>query len=279
MHRYSGQGRLRTVDSRSRGPIIAARSVVSGAALAVMLSHGTIAQDTTTHRSAFPAGLSLQASLGSIALRDEFISREKYSGGLPHFGVAWSRFHGDHGFDLALDFRRSSTIRNYTVSTTITQFSLRQAFLYPLPRFRLLSRTAYAFLGPSAELFLFFNEPRVAVANPNFSQSGAALVSLGVSPEVIVPLGRGFQTELSVRLGVFSLGLRVVDTEEDDVSPAKLLTALSGLNGDARLAVRHRLNRHLSATLSGGVHVLRISAWDPLVVVNDDLALGLTLGW
>jgi hypothetical protein len=257
--------------------ITCVRSIVSGAALTVVLSHCTLAQDTTGHRSAYATGLSFQTGLGTIALRDEFISREKYSGGLSHFGVGWSRFHGDHAFEFTLDYARSSTIRNFNASTTITQFSLRQAFLYPLPRFRLFSRDAYVFLGPSAELSVFLNEPQVAVANPNFTESVAALLSLGVSSEVIAPLGHGFQTELSMQVSVLSLGIRVVDPEEDDVSAAKLLTPVSGLIGEARVAVCYRFNRYLSAVISGGVHVLRISSWDPLVTVNNDLAIGLTL--
>jgi hypothetical protein len=279
MHQYNGHERPRAIDSGGWGTGNSTRVVVSGVVLAAVLIQGALAQDTTTRLSVLPAGLSLGAGLGASALRDEFISQEKYSGGLPRFGVAWSRSHGGHAFELTLGFGRSTTIRNFNATTHVTRFSLRQAVHYPLPRFQLLSRDAYAFVGPSAELFLFLNEPRVAVANPNFMQSGVALISLGLSARVIVPLGYGLQSELTTRLSVLSLGIRVVDTEEEDESPAKLLTPLSGLNASARLGVRYRLYRRLSVALSSGGHVLRISSWDPLVAVDNDLALGLTVGW
>jgi hypothetical protein len=269
----------------SRSPILwltgmpaSARWAICAAALAALASRGALAQDRAAYRGAYPAGLSLESGIGTLALRDEFISRERYSGALPSIKVTWSRFQGESAYELSLDYQRSSAIRNFNVAATVTQFSVRQGFLYPLTRFRLLSRDAYAFLGPSAELFLLFNEPQVAVANPNFSESGAGLVSLGIDSRILAPWGHGLQAELSMGVAVLSLGLRVVDKEEHDVSPVKLLTPLSGLHGRVGLGLRYRLGRRLSALASARIQVLRISSWDPLTSVNTGLALGLTVG-
>jgi hypothetical protein len=211
-----------------------------------------------------------------MALRDEFISRERYSGTLPSLAVAWSSWHGGHAFQLSLEYQRSSAIRNYNVAATVTQFSLRQGFLYPLAGFRLLSRDAHAFLGPSAEMFLFFNEQQVAVANPNFSESGAGVISLGIESRIVVPW-ENVQAELSLGLAGLSLGLRSVDTEVNDRSPVALLTPLSGLHGRAAVSLRCRLGPHLSARATARVHALHISSWDPLTSVDDGVALGLTV--
>jgi hypothetical protein len=258
--------------------VASARSAVCGAALAVLAGQAAFAQDRAVDRAVFPTGLSVEAGVGALALRDQFISRERYTGTLPSLSVTWSRFHGGTALALSIDYERSAAIRNYNVSATITQFSLRHAFLYPLGRFRILGRDARAFLGPSAELFLLINEQHVAVAYPNFNSSVAGLLSLGLNSRVVVPLGRGVQAELTVRIAALSLGARAVDTE-DDVSPVKLLTPVSGLHGQVGLGVRYRLTSYLSALASARLHVLRISAWDPLTSVRDGLAVGLTVGW
>ncbi len=259
--------------------IALARSALCTGVLAVVAGQGALAQDPAAGRSVFPTGLSVDAGVGTLALRDEFISRERYTGTLPSLGVTWSRFHGGPAFAISFDYERSNAIRNFNVSATVTQFSLHQRLQYPLGRFRLLAWDAYAFLGPSAELFLLFNEQHVAVANPNFDASGAGLISLGLDSRVMAPLGRGFQAEFTMRVAVLSLGLRMVDTEQDDVSPIKLLTPLSGLHGRVGLGVRYRLSAHLSVLAAGRLHVLRINSWDPLTSVHDALALGLTAGW
>jgi hypothetical protein len=270
----------------SRSPILSlrgmpapARVALGAVALAAVAVQGALAQDLAASRGALLTGLSLESGLGTLALRDEFISRERYSGTLPSLGVTWSSWHGGPAFRISLEYQRSSAIRNFNVSATVTQFSLRQGYLYPLSTFRLLSRDAYAFLGPSAELFLLFNEQHVAVANPNFSESGAGLVSLGIDSRVVAPRGDHLQAEASLQLAVLSLGLRVVDTEEDDASPVRLLTPLSGLHGRVGLGLRYRLGRHLSLLGSARVHVLRIRAWNPLTSVNDGLVLELTVDW
>jgi hypothetical protein len=259
--------------------IAAARTTVCGAVLAALAGQGAFAQDPVAGRSVLPTGLSVEGGVAALALRDEFISRERYTGTLPSLRVTWSRYHGGAAFALSIEYDRSATIRNFNVSATITQFSLHQGFEYALGKFRLLARDVYAFLGPSAEVFLLFNEQHVAVANPDFNQSGAGLLSSGLDSRLAAPLGRGFQAECTMRLAVLSLGFRPVDSEENDISPVKLLTPLSGLHGRVGLGVRSRLSSHLSVFAAGRFHVLRISSWDLLTSVHDGLALGLTAGW
>jgi hypothetical protein len=253
-------------------------SLVGGALLATLLGRGALAQDRAPPRGLIATGLSLEAGVGTLALRDQFISEERYSGTLPSLAVRWSAWHGGPAFQISLEYQRSSAIRNYNVAATVTQFSLRQGFLYPLTGLRLLSRDAQVFLGPLAEVFLFFNEQRVAIANPNFSESGAGVISLGIESRIVVPWDDHLQGEFALGLAALSLGLRSVDTERRDVSPVALLTSLSGLHGRAEVSLRYRVGRHLSARVTARIHALHISSWDPLTSVDNGLALGLTVG-
>lgn len=248
-------------------------------AIASAWGHGAFAQESLGSQAVFPHGASFGYGTGRLGLRDEFISAEKYAGALPFLTASWSHFHEGHGHALGIEFRRSEVIRNHNASTEITQFALRQEIHYPLPRTRVFSRDAFLFLGPVTEILVLTNAQHVAVANPNYAMSAAALLSLGVGAKAVVPMRPGIQAEAAMRLSVLSLGVRAVDPENDDASPVGLLTPLSGTNASVRLGVRARVNGHLSAVLSYGVHLLRIRSWDPLLSADDAIVAGLTVGF
>jgi len=240
--------------------------------LTILLFAGnSFAQDSLSHRAVFPRGISVEYGLGNYSVRDEYISKEKYSGTLPSFTASWSRFHNKYGYYLSLEYGSSSTIKNYNVSTDIYQFALNQGFLYPLPAMSLFTRDVYAFLGPSTELYFFYNKQNIAVSGFDYAQSLAALFSLGVNAEIIYPIRNNLQAESSLSLSMLSLGFRMVDSEEEDVSPVKLLTLLSGTNAWFRLGIRYHLIDNFSLKLGYKLHLTRISSWDPLLSASDNL--------
>ena len=240
--------------------------------LTILLFAGnSVAQDSLSHRDVFPRGISVEYGLGNYSVRDEYISKEKYSGTLPSFKASWSRFHNKYGYYLSLEYGSSSTIKNYNVSTDIYQFALNQGFLYPLPAMSLLARDVYAFLGPSSELYFFYNKQNIAVSGFDYAQSFAALFSIGLNSEFIFPIRKNLQAEGALGLSMLSLGFRMVDSEEEDVSPVKLLTVLSGTNASFGLGIRYNLINNFSLKLGYKLHLTRISSWDPLLSVSDNL--------
>ncbi|MBM4159842.1 MAG: hypothetical protein FJ217_01955 [Ignavibacteria bacterium] len=236
-------------------------------------------QDPSSPRGVFPVGITAEYGVGKYSVRDEYISKEKYSGTLPYFNLTWSKFHDTYGYFLAAEFQTSNKVKNYNVSAEVYQFSLHQGFLYPLAQASLLTKDLHLFLGPSTELFFFYNKQDIAVSGFDYAQSFAMLISLGAQSEVIVPISSGLQAEASLGLSLLSLGFRMVDMEEEDVSPAKLLTVLSGTNGSIRLGVRYYVFDNLSAKLSYRLQVTRISSWDPLLSAGDNLHVSLTYGF
>ena len=240
--------------------------------LAILVFAGnSFAQDSLSHRTVFPRGISVEYGLGNYSVRDEYVSKEKYSGTLPSFKANRSRFHNKYGYYLGLEYRNSSKIKNYNVSTDIYQFSLNQGFLYPLPKMSLFTRDVYAFLGPSTELYFFYNKQNIAVSGFDYAQSFAALFSVGLNSEIIFPIRKDLQAESSLCLSILSLGFRMVDSEEEDVSPVKLLTLLSGTNASFRLGIRYNLIANFSLKLAYKLHLTRISSWDPLLSASDNL--------
>jgi hypothetical protein len=252
---------------------------VSVGFLFLITSSELSAQEGPHQRPMFPDGISLGYGVGSYAVRDEYISKERYSGTLPYFSLNWARSHDGYVYDLSMQFRSSSDIRNNNVSADNYLFALNQGFLYSLRPISLFSRDVHAFVGPTTELYFFYNRQNIAVSGFDYAQSFALLLSLGARSEVILPIRQGLQAEASLAFSLLSLGFRMVDSEEEDVSPVKLLTLFSGANVSAGLGARYLLTSGLSVKLAYRFHMTRISSWDPLLSASDNAVVTLTYGW
>jgi hypothetical protein len=90
---------------------------------------------------------------------------------------------------------------------------------------------------------------------------------------------KDLQAESSMQLSILSLGFRMVDSEEEDVSPAKLLTLLSGTKASIKLGIRYNLIGNFSLKLAYKLRVTRISSWDPLLSASDNFIASLTIGF
>jgi hypothetical protein len=238
-----------------------------------------LGDDSVLHQAAFPTGVSVEYGFGSLSMRDEYISKEKYTGALPQMGISWSRSHETYLYHLSLDYHSSSEISNYNVSTDVYQFTLRQSFLYPLSQTSLFSRDLFVFLGPSTSAHVFYNNPQIAVSGFDYAQSFAVLLSLGLHTDLILPMGHGVQAEGGLQFSALSLGIRMVDDEEEDVSPVKPLTVFSGTDLKLLVGARYRLTSGFSLKASYGLFVTRISSWEPLLTVSDNLIMTLTYGF
>jgi len=243
----------------------------------------SFAQNLVNHQTMFPEGLTIEYGLGGYALSDEFISKEKYSGALPYFSASWSRFHEKYGFRQKLEFRSSSEVKNYNISTDIVQFTLHRDYLYPAGKFTLFSKDVFSYVGPSTELFLFSNKPNYREGGIHINYSFVLLISGGINADFIVPMQHGFQIESSVYLSLVSLGLRTPEfikpkekENEEEESVIKLLTPFSGMNSVVDVGIRYRFLKSLSMKLDYKFQFTRISSWDPLLAVSDNLILSLT---
>ena len=236
------------------------------------------AQDAPEQKAIFPEGISLEYGLGSYAHKDEYISKEKYSGTLPYYKAGFTNHHERYVYHIGVDFGFSSDIKNYNVSSDVYRFSLNQGLLYPLPEFSLFGEKAYAYMGPSTEVFMFANTQNIAVSGFDYAQSLAALMSLCFNSELIYPLSNTFYIESALNFSVLSLGFRMVDMEETDESPVKILTLFAGANGLFRVGIRYYFFNNLSVKASYLLGATRISSWDPLYAASDNFVLTVTYG-
>jgi len=237
------------------------------------------AQDSLSHKTTFPKGITLEYGTGQYAVTDEYISKEKYSGPLPYYRVGWAKCHEKYVYQLGIEYRNSSEIKNYNVRTDIYQFSLNQGFLYPLPKFTLFKKDVYPFLGPTTDLFFYFNEQNIAVSGFDYTQSFAALLSLGIQGKLFYRIGSTWTVEGALGFSVLSVGFRMVDYEETDMAPVKPLTVFSGVNAAVRLGLRYYVFNNLSLKASYCFNMTRISSWDPLLSASDTIIFSVTYGF
>ena len=156
----------------------------------------SLAQDTLTHKSVFPAGISVSYGQGSYSVKDEYISKEKYTGSIPYYNIEWVRFHNQNGYRLQFEYWKSTNISNNNVSAEVQQFNYNQDFIYPLGSFSFLAHPVYAYLGPSVQVFYYeiyyhFVAPGTFITPTSFGTIG----SLGINAEFIYPFGNKFSME------------------------------------------------------------------------------------
>lgn len=244
--------------------------------LSIIWANNLLAQNSLIKNTNYPAGITAEFGWGWIGLKDQYISKEKYTGDLPYYGFGWAREHNKYVYKLKFAYRYSDKIKNNNTSTEITQVTLNQGFLYPLKPAHLFKKELYIYMGPSTDFIYYFNEPKIAVDGFDYAQSFAAMLSVGMNTDIIYPIARKLQIESSLAFTVLSFSFRIVDSEEDDQSPAKLLTIIKGLNLDFNIGVRYFILDKLSVNIKYNFQLLTISAWDPLTTASDNGIIGLT---
>jgi hypothetical protein len=240
------------------------------------------AQSTAAERSGmdvavpYPAGLSIVYGMGAFAIRDENISGRRYGGTLPFTDLSWARDHGRYIYRVGIELGQADDITNRSISSDITRFALRQAFLYPLAPRSFLGRDLSLFLGPATGLALLVNEQHLAVDALGFSTSVVGLLHLGLQVDALLPLSERLTAHGSLRSSVLSLGLRGVDDEIDDSSMVKPLTLLTGADTSLELGIRYHLSERFALRLAYRFQLLRVTAWNPVLAASDNLLGGLT---
>jgi hypothetical protein len=107
--------------------------------------------------------------------------------------------------------------------------------------------------------------------------SNAVLISIGINAKCIYYLSQKFQFEGFIRSSILSIGIRMVDLEDNNEKAVKPLTAISGLNYKNNFGIRYLLTSHISIKLSYCLKITRIDAWDYFISSNDNLYFSTTL--
>ena len=224
------------------------------------------------------SGLSISAGLGHLAVLDDYISNQWYSGSLPYFEAAWLRRSDSSAYRLGFIYRYSSDIRNYNVSAGITEALLSLDFLSPTGGFSLLGRDVFAYWGPSAEFFVYYRQQNIASGgNALFNAySFAMFFSGGINSTLSMPLESDFTLMLSGELNLLSFGARLTDLNDHDARFVKFGSLLSGVRGHTDLMLRYDLSNALSASAHYRFEICQSGTWNYLIAVSDNLVATVT---
>lgn len=232
-------------------------------------------QDELFETPRFPSGISAGISFSGLALKDQYISHEKYSGPLWSYNLGWARKHDKYVYRLNFEYGFSKQLKNNNARSQVTLVALRQGFLYPLKASKLFNKELFIYLGPSADFSYYQHDPVVAIHGFEYVHSVLTMFSLGFNADFIYPITNRYQLESAVSLSILSLGIRSVDDEESDESMAKLLPIFEVLKGSFDLRNRFYIFQKLSASLGYRFQITNINAWDPLVYARDEITFGL----
>jgi hypothetical protein len=247
------------------------------ATLLVLLPSGADGQRPEPETYPFATGATLATGVGWYAVRDEFLSRDRYHGRARFSELSWTRFRGGAGSRLAFGFRAGTEVESNRVSSIVTTGSLSLEYFYRVGRPTILGRGASLFLGPSAGISAYVNDQEVASNGLDLAVSFASLISIGVASAAVVELTRKAHLQAAFRLDVVSVGARIVDLIESDESPVKVLPFTRGTEAVGRVGFGFDAFRHIALGVHYQTRFLRISSWDHLVAASDSVVVSITL--
>jgi len=250
--------------------------IITFAFLMMVVNIG-LGQDSTFNKEYISEGISLNFGYAHYAVKDYYISKEKYSGALPSLKVGWATLHEKYLYRLDFNFANSEKIHNNNVYANIYLVNFNQGFLYPLNRMKLLKKDLYLWIGPVTDFFIYYNKPDIAVSGFDYSQSTNVLLSAAIRTDFFYPINQKIILESGLKFSLLSFGVGMVDMEEDDESMAKLLTLFSGVNLSYDLGMRYNLSNIFSIKFNYKFGLTHISAWEKFISASDNIIIGLTL--
>lgn len=215
------------------------------------------AQDSTaTNR----LGLSIEYGMGGVAVTDEYISKERYSGSLPYIGVWYGRLIDRQGFQLGFTFQQDPDLENHAVRAEYSRVNLNFDQFYRMKEFRVCSKPASWYFGPSAEYFEYEFISRVSANHNVFSE--LIMVSVGINSLLEWRFTEKFTASAFIRSNVIGVNSKTHDERQFPDKNSVLQTLLTANNLDGDLAVRYRIVNRFSLGLKGKAQYTRSSGWD-----------------
>ncbi len=220
-------------------------------------------------------GISLQGGLGRLAIRDRYISDQKYAGTSTSFRLSWLRGDSSSAYRLGFDYVNSPKIRNNNVSAEVMQSALNLDFLYSVGQTRFFGHQVFTYLGPSADISLYYRQQNIAHGgNALFNAYSFALfVSICANASVVIPLSSDLALENSERIALLSFAGRLPDLHDSNASFFKPVTILSGLRGYAEFLLRYHVSEGILLKAGYRFDILQSSSWDYLISASDNVVL------
>lgn len=235
-----------------------------------------IAQQPPQCKEYLGSGLTFNTGINLIAVKDDYISDQRYTGYSPSFSFNWAKLYYNSGFHLSFGIINSAKVTNYNVSANITEAKLNLSYVYSVGDVNIINHDMKFYLGPAPELFMHFRTQNIARGAIMDAYSAALLFSAGIRLDMIMPINNKWQLEGNLYSSLLSLGAKLTDPKDKSISMIKILTSFTGLSSEFNLDIRYSLIKNISLKAGYSFYLVRLSAWDYFISARDDFNISLT---
>lgn len=230
-------------------------------------------QTRDTSAQYFTPGLSVSIGPSHVAVKDEFISGEKYSGSGNSYLIQWAKLHQTYFYELRFEGISGATIKNNLMNAELSDFSLEMAYAYPVGNSTLFGKPLSLWAGPVPGLYFHYRAEDIGRGGSTQmdAYSFAVLFSAGAKVYAFLPVNDRFTAKGELSTTVVSLGAKFIDPEDKSKSMVKLLTLFSGMRLSMLYSMQYKISDLFSASIGYRFNLTRITAWDPLVLGSDNI--------
>jgi hypothetical protein len=232
--------------------------------------------DINKQQFIYPGGLFIEYGFGKYAVKDEYISDQKYTGNLPYFSLNWSRFNDGHGYMLGIESRSSTELFNNNVVCKLTQNILKQDYFYSFGSFDLFKNKVHTYLGPSVNILLYTLNYDFGTYNHVTTESNGTIVSLGFNTQFISKVTEKISAESALHMSLVSIGSKAFQSYKYDEPESKLLLVPKALNTVIDVGFRYYIFSSLSAKVAYKLQIYQINEWDPMIACSNNLIFSVT---
>jgi hypothetical protein len=246
-------------------------------AMALAIAMQVSAQDSLTQEDIFPSGISLGIGIGSYAVKDAYISGERYTGSIPYYSIGWMHFKSKGGYRLQFEYWKTNNISNNNISADVQQFCFNQDFILPIGSFSLFNKPVYAYLGPSVQVFYYEIYFKFATPGTFISPiTTGGMGSLGINGELIYNINNKFQFDAYLRSNLLSFtGKRMDEREHKNESNPTLLTLISANKLDFGISTSYCPISWFALSLGYRFDLSRINKWEAYIAASNNVIVSI----
>jgi hypothetical protein len=216
-------------------------------------------------------GLMVEYGIGSVAIVDEYLSNERYSGKLPYLGIWYNRLARDQGFRLGFTFQQDTELENYSIQAELSRINLIYDQLFKVKKFNIAKKPAFWTLGPSFEYFEYELINQFSSTHKGFSEY--IMVTLSFNTAVEWDFAKRFTASVFLRTNVIGTSHKTHDEQQYPDVNTRLQTLFTANNLNTHLGLRVRLIPRISLGIKGKAQYTRSTGWDSSEMFVNSLLL------
>jgi hypothetical protein len=216
-------------------------------------------------------GLTVEYGWGGVAVKDDYLSGERYTGTTPYLGVWYNRLDERKGFQLGFTHQEDDQLENNAIRASFLQASLVFDQLFNVKSFVLFKQPANWYFGPSVEYFEYELINRFASNHKAFSE--LIMASMGIASLVEWQFTDRFMASLFLRSNIIGVNHKTHDELKYPDKNSALQTFITANHLVIDLSLRYRVLKRVSLGLRGKGHYIRSTGWDESQAFTNSLVV------